>query len=202
MPLVFLTAWTMLIERAQLRAGETVLVLAAGSGVGSAAVQIARLFGATVIATASSEAKRRAALDLGAHHAVDHGKDGWGKEVFALTGKQGVDIAFEHVGAATFAQSMRALRRGGRLVTCGATAGNEVVLDLRPVFFKNLSVLGNTMGSRGTVHRILQLAATKQLRPVIDRVLPLSEVAEAHRLLGDRAQFGKIILELDGTERT
>lgn len=195
MPLVFLTAWTMLVERAQLRAGETVLVLAAGSGVGSAAVQIARLFGATIIATASTEAKRRAALELGAHHAVDHGKDGWGKEVFALTGKQGVDIAFEHVGAATFAHSLRALRRGGRLVTCGATTGNEVALDLRPLFFKSLSVLGSTMGSRGTVHRILQLAGEGRLKPVVDRVLPLAQVAEAHRLMDERAQFGKIVLE-------
>lgn len=195
MPLVFLTAWTMLVDRAQLRAGETVLVLAAASGVGSAAVQIARLIGATVIATASTDARRRAALELGAHHVVDHATDGWGKEVFALTGRQGVDVAFEHVGAATFATSLRALRRGGRLVTCGATTGNEVIVDLRPLFFKNLSILGNTMGRRETVGRILQLAAQGSLKPVIDRVMPLSEVREAHRLMGERAVFGKIVLE-------
>ena len=126
---------------------------------------------------------------------MDHGASGWGKEVFALTGKQGVDIAFEHVGAATFAHSLRALRRGGRLVTCGATTGSEVGLDLRPMFFKNLSVLGNTMGSRGTVHRILKLAGEGRLKPVVDRVLPLAQVAEAHRLMDERAHFGKIVLE-------
>ena len=195
LPLVFLTAWSMLIDRAGLRAGETVLVLAPGSGVGSAAVQIARLFGATVIATASTEEKRRAALELGAHHVVDHGAPEWGKEVFALTSRQGVDIAFEHVGAATFATSLRSLRKGGRLVTCGATSGFEVTVDLRPVFFKSLSIIGSTMGSRGTLHRILRLAGEGALRPVIDRVLPLSQAREAHRLVGERAQFGKIVLE-------
>lgn len=194
MPLVFLTAWTMLVDRAQLRAGESVLVLAAGSGVGSAAIQIARLWGASVIATASTEAKRRAALDLGADHVVDHSREDWGREVLALTRKRGVDVAFEHVGAPTFRTALRALAKGGRLVTCGTTAGSEVTLDLRPVFFKSLSILGSTMGSRGTVRRILELADQGRLRPVIDRVLPLAEVQQAHRLLAERAQFGKIVL--------
>jgi NADPH:quinone reductase-like Zn-dependent oxidoreductase len=193
-PLAFLTAWTMLIDRAGLRAGETVLVLAAGSGVGSAAVQIARLHGATVVATASSEAKREAALRLGAHHVLDHSAPDWGKQLWALTERRGVDVAFEHVGAPTFATSLRSLRKGGRLVTCGATAGFEVTIDLRLVFFKSLSVLGSTMGSRGTLHRILRLVAEGALKPVVDRVLPLDQVAEAHRLMGERAQFGKLVL--------
>jgi NADPH:quinone reductase-like Zn-dependent oxidoreductase len=195
-PLAFLTAWTMLLDRAALRAGETVLVLAAGSGVGSAAVQIARMFGATVIATASTPEKRERAAGLGAAHVVDSGAEDWGKQVFALTGKRGVDVVVEHVGAATFATSMRALRRGGRLVTCGATTGSEVAIDLKPLFFKNLSVLGSTMGSRGTLHRIVQLVAEGRLKPIVDRVLPLDQVAEAHRLLGERAAFGKIVLEI------
>lgn len=193
-PLVFLTAWTMLIDRAGLRAGETVVVLAAGSGVGSAAVQIAKLWGARVIATASTESKRKAALALGADAALDHSSDSWGKELWSLTGKRGADVVVEHVGAPTFRTSLRSLRKGGRLVTCGATAGAEASVDLRLVFFKSLSILGSTMGSRGNLLRVLDLVAEGRLRPVIDRVLPLSEVQAAHRLLGERAQFGKIVL--------
>lgn len=193
-PLVFLTAWTMLIDRAGLRAGDIVLVLAAGSGVGSAAVQIAKLHGATVIATASTPEKREAALALGADHAIDHGAPDWGKQVWALSGRRGVDVAFEHVGAPTFATSLRSLAKGGRLVTCGATAGHDVSIDLRLVFFKSLSILGSTMGSRGTLHRVLRLVEAGRLKPIVDRVLPLVQVAEAHRLMGERAQFGKIVL--------
>lgn len=194
LPLVFLTAWTMLVDRAHLRAGERVLVHAAGSGVGSAAIQIAKLWGATVIATASTQSKRDRALELGADHAVDYTQEGWPKEVFGLSSKQGMDVVVEHTGAATFAGSLRCLNKGGRLVLCGATSAPEVTIDLRPVFFKSWSILGSTMGSRGSVHRILQLAGEGRLRPVIDRTLPLSEVQEAHRLLEDRKQFGKVIL--------
>jgi len=194
-PLVFLTAWGMLIDRAGLRAGEVVLVLAAGSGVSSAAVQIARLFGATVIATASTARKREAALALGAHVVVDHSAPDWGKEVFAATGRRGCDVVVEHVGTPTFATSLRALRKGGRLVTCGATAGSEVTLDLKPVFFKSLSILGSTMGSRGSLMRVLDLVEQGRLKPVLDRVLPLADVAQAHRALEDRTAFGKIVLE-------
>jgi NADPH:quinone reductase-like Zn-dependent oxidoreductase len=194
-PLVFLTAWGMLVDRAGLRAGETVLVLAAGSGVGSAAIQIARLWGATVIATASTAEKRAAAKALGAHHVVDHSASDWGKDVFAATRRRGCDVVIEHVGAPTFATSLRALRKGGRLVTCGATAGSEISLDLKPVFFKSLSILGSTMGSRGSLLRVLELVEQGRLHPIVDRVLPLSQVADAHRALEDRAAFGKIVLE-------
>lgn len=194
LPLVFLTAWTMLVDRAQLRAGETVVVLAAGSGVGSAAVQIAKLRGARVIATASTEAKREAARALGADEVLDHSREDWGKQLWALTGKRGADVVVEHVGATTFRTSLRSLRKGGRLVTCGSTTGSEVAIDLRLVFFKSLSILGSTMGSRGSLIRILDLAGQGKLRPVVDRVLPMSEVREAHRLLEERAQFGKIVL--------
>lgn len=193
-PLVFLTAWTMLVDRAQLRAGETVVILAAGSGVGTAAIQIARLWGARVIATASTQAKRDAALALGAQEVLDHSSATWGRELWALTGKRGADIVFEHPGSPTFATSLRSLRKGGRLVTCGATAGHQVDIDLRQVFFKSLSILGSTMGSRGNLLRVLDLVSAGRLRPVIDRVLPLSEVRAAHRLIGDRAQFGKLVL--------
>jgi NADPH:quinone reductase-like Zn-dependent oxidoreductase len=193
-PLVFLTAWSMLIDRAGLRPGETVVVLAAGSGVGSAAVQVAKLWGARVIATASSEAKREAARALGADEVLDHGSATWGKELWTMTGRRGADVVVEHVGAPTFTTSLRSLRKGGRLVTCGATAGSEVAIDLKPVFFKSLSILGSTMGSRGNLLRILDHVREGRLRPVLDRVLPLEQVSDAHRLLAERAQFGKIVL--------
>jgi NADPH:quinone reductase-like Zn-dependent oxidoreductase len=195
LPLVFLTSWTMLIDRAGLRAGDCVLVHAAGSGVGSAAIQIAKLWGATVIATASTQDKRDKALALGADHAIDYTQPGWSKEAYGLSAKKGIDVVVEHVGAATFQDSLRCLKKGGRLVFCGATSGADVSLDLRPVFFKSWSILGSTMGPRGTVQRVVDLAGAGKLSPVIDTVLPLERVQDAHRLLADRAQFGKVLLE-------
>jgi NADPH:quinone reductase-like Zn-dependent oxidoreductase len=193
-PLVFLTAWSML-HKARLRAAETVLVHAGGSGVGSAAVQIARLCGARVIATAGTPDKCARALDLGADHAIDYRKQDFAAEVRRLTGKAGVDVVFEHVGADTFTQSMRCLARGGRLVTCGATTGAEVAINLRVLFFKNIALIGNTMGSRGDLLRILQLVAAGRLRPVLQETLPLAGAAKAHALLEARQVFGKIVLE-------
>jgi len=193
--LVFLTAWTMLVRKAGLRAGETVLVHAGLSGVGSAAVQIARLLGAQVIATAGGAAKCAKVQALGAHHVIDYQAKDFAAEVKVLTGKAGVDVVFEHVGAATFAGSLRSLARGGRLVTCGATTGGGVQLSLHALFFKNLSILGSTMGSKGDLRRILLLFAQGQLRPVLDRVLPLLEIGQAHRLLEERATLGKLVLQ-------
>jgi NADPH:quinone reductase-like Zn-dependent oxidoreductase len=194
-PLVFQTAWSMLVRRAGLRAGETVLVHAGGSGVGSAAVQIARLFGARVIATAGSPAKCAQALELGADHALDYTAIDWVREVRDLTGRRGCELVFEHVGAATFAGSMKSLARGGRLVTCGATTGGQVGISLHQVFFKNLSILGNTMGSKGDLCRVLDLFELGRLRPVLAQVRPLAELREAHRELEERAVFGKIVVE-------
>lgn len=193
-PLTFLTAWHMLLSRCGLRAGDDVLVQAAGSGVGSAAVQIARLHGARVIATAGSAAKRDAALALGAAHAVDYGDPTWPRQVKELTGGRGVDIVIEHVGEATMPGSLRCLAKGGRAVTCGATSGPRLEADLRHLFFKNLAVLGSTMGSRGELHRIVELVGRRLLKPVVDRVLPLERVAEAHDVMARREQFGKIVL--------
>ena len=195
LPLDMLTAWHMLITRAQLRPGETVLVQAGGSGVGSAAIQIARLWGATVFATASSSKVTRLG-ELGAHEAIDYTATDFLAHVRTLTGKRGVDVVFEHVGADTFEKSLRALAKGGRLVTCGATAGAEVSLNLRLVFFKLLSILGSTMGSIGELHEIFRHVEAGRLRPVVDRVLPMSEVAEAHRVLEAREAFGKVVLEM------
>lgn len=193
-PLVFLTAWHALVARANVRPGETVLVHAAGSGVGSAAVQIARLLGATVIATAGSDAKCEKALGLGAHHAVNYEASDFVVEVKKLTERRGVDVVFEHVGRKTWEQSILALASGGRLVTVGATTGYDPPTDLRHVFYRRLSILGSTMGPKGELFDVLRFVSEGKLRPVLDRVLPLSEAAAAHGLLSNRAQFGKIVL--------
>ena len=191
-PLTFLTAWHMLVARCGVKPGDDVLVHAAGSGVGSAAVQIAKLFGARVWATASTEAKRAKARDLGADDAFPY--ESFVEEVRRRTNKRGADIVFEHVGSATFEGSLRSLAKGGRAVTCGATSGAEVKFDLRLVFFKSLSILGSTMGSRGEVLRILRLVGQGKLKPVVDRVMPLSEIRKAHELMEKREQFGKIVV--------
>jgi NADPH:quinone reductase-like Zn-dependent oxidoreductase len=193
-PLTFLTAWTMLTRRAQLKPGETVLVHAVGSGVGSAAVQIAKLVGAKVIATASADEKLGKAKELGADHLVNYTKTDFVEEVKRITQRRLVDVVFEHVGTATFEKSIACLPYGGRLVTCGATTGYDAKLDLRVLFYKRLSLLGSTMGSKGDLFRILQLVEQGRLKPVLDRVLPLEKAAEAHRLLENRAQFGKVVL--------
>lgn len=196
LPLDMLTAWHMLVARAQLRPGETVLVHAGGSGVGSAAIQIAKLWHATVYATAGSDEKAERARALGADEAINYRTADFVAEVRRLTGKRGVDVVFEHVGADTFERSLRALARGGRLVTCGSTSGAEVTVNLRLVFFKLLSILGSTMGSLAELHEILRHVEAGRLHPVVDRVLPLAGVAEAHRILEAREAFGKVVLEL------
>ena len=192
--LVFQTAWNMLVRRAELRAGETVLVHAGLSGVGSAAVQIARALGAQVIATAGSAEKCKKVQALGAHHVIDYKAKDFVGEVRKLTGKAGVQIVFEHVGEETFAGSLKCLSRGGRVVTCGATTGGNVQLSLHAVFFKSLSILGSTMGSKGDLRRILRMFEQGQFQAVLDRALPMAEVAEAHRLLEAREAMGKIVL--------
>ncbi|MBI1853928.1 MAG: zinc-binding dehydrogenase [Planctomycetes bacterium] len=193
-PLVFLTAWHMLVVRAELRAGEEVLVQAGGSGVGSAAIQIAKLLGARVYTTVSSDAKADRARALGADEVIVHTKEDFAARVRDLTGKRGVDVVFEHTGSETFAKGLRSLAKGGRLVTCGATSGFEVPIDLRPIFFKSLSILGSTMGSRGELHQILRLVEQRRLRPVIERTFPLEEAANAQSMLEERRAFGKVVL--------
>ncbi len=193
-PTVFMTAWQMLVDRAQIRQGETVLVLAAGSGVGSAAIQIAKLYGARVIATASTDAKLAAARQLGADETINHATGDLVKEVKRLTGRRGADIVVEHVGAATFPQSVVACAKGGRIVTCGATAGFEPVLNLRHLFWRQLSILGSTMASKSRLFTLLDLFAAGRLRPVVHQVFPLDQVAAAHQLLESRATFGKLVL--------
>ncbi|MEO6259504.1 MAG: zinc-binding dehydrogenase [Thermoanaerobaculia bacterium] len=196
LPLDLLTAWHMLVARAQLRPGETVLVHAGGSGVGSAGIQIAKLWGATVIATAGSAEKAARARDLGASETILYREVDFSTEVRRLTAKRGVDVVFEHVGADTFERSLRSLARGGRLVTCGATTGGDVNVNLRLVFFKLLSILGSTMGSLGELHEIMKHVEAGRLKPIVDRVLPLEQIAEGHRILEAREAFGKVVLEV------
>lgn len=193
-PLVFLTAWQMVVDRASVRPGETVLVLGAGSGVGSAAVQIARLHGARVIAVSGSASKIAKARELGAEEGIDLSRSDLREEVRRITDRRGADVVIEHVGKATWEQSVACLARGGRLVTCGATTGADVSLNLRPIFFKNLSILGSTMGRRSRLFTIFRHVEAGRLLPVVDRVLPLDRISEAHRLLEERGVFGKIIL--------
>ncbi len=193
-PLKFLTAWTMLARRADVQPGEWVLVQAAGSGVGSAGVQIAKLLGATVIATASTDEKLEKAKQLGADHVINYATTDFLAEVKRLTDRRMVDVVFEHVGGETFEKSVACLPYGGRLVTCGATSGHEARIDLRVLFYKRISLLGSTMGSKGDLFRILELVEEGKLRPVLDRVLPLERAAEAQQLLASRAQFGNVVL--------
>ena len=193
-PLVFLTAWHMLMGRARLQAGEDVLVLSASSGVGTAAIQIAKLFHCRVIATAGGERKLAKARELGADHVIDHYQQDISAEVRKFTGKRGVDVVVEHVGVATWQKSLESLAPGGRLITCGATTGYDARVDLRFLFSKQWSLLGSFMGSLGELHQVLKFVFRKQLHPVVDRVFPLSEIAEAHRYLENKEQFGKVIV--------
>ncbi len=193
-PLVFLTAWHMLVNRAELQPGEDVLVLAAGSGVGMAAVQIAKFFGARVIATAGSDEKLVKAKQLGADEVVHHGTMEIDKEVRKLTGNRGVDVVFEHVGTATWEKSVRSLAPSGRLVTCGATTGYDAKLDLRFLFTRQLSLLGSYMGTKDELRTVLKLVAQGRLKPIVDKVFPLQECAAAHAYLEAGKQFGKVVL--------
>ena len=196
LPVAFVTAWQMLAERARLAPGETLLVQGAGSGVGTAAVQIGRLLGARVIACTSSEAKQRGVGELGADEVIDYRHERISRRVRELTGGRGADVVFEHVGAATFEQSVLAAARRGRIVTCGATTGRSVRLPLAFVFARELSILGVTLGPIGSLRRVLEHVEAGRLAPVIDRVLPLEACREGHEILEAGLQFGKVVLRV------
>jgi NADPH:quinone reductase-like Zn-dependent oxidoreductase len=200
-PLVFQNAWHMLTERARLEPHEDILIHAAGSGVSSAGIQIARLLGARhIIATAGGPEKLERARELGATHALDYTRDDFVREVRRITDGKGVEVVFDHVGGSTFEQSLRCIAWGGRLVLCGATAGHLATVNLRAVFFKNLSILGSTMGTLSELIELLRFFDTGQLRPVIDRVLPLEQAPEAQATLERREAFGKIVLTVGDPE--
>lgn len=193
-PLVFMTAWRMVVTRAKVRPGEDVFVLAAGSGVGSAAIQIAKLCGARVFAAAGSEEKLQKAKELGADILINYAKAEFDKEIWRLTHKRGVDVVIESIGQATWQKSLKALARNGRLVTCGATTGPSGETDIRTVFWKQLQILGSTMGTRRELHDVLKLVWAGKLRPVIAQTFPLQEADKAQEMLEKREQFGKLLL--------
>jgi NADPH:quinone reductase-like Zn-dependent oxidoreductase len=183
----------MLVNKAHVEPGNTVLVIAASSGVGSAAVQIARLCGARVIATAGTS-KLDKAKALGADVVLDHYQQDVAKEIRALTAGRGVDIVVDHVGSATWEAGQRSLAKGGQLVLCGATTGPEVKMDLRFLFLRQQSILGSTVGRRGDLLHVLKHVEAGKLHGVVDKVFPFTEVAAAHQHLESGRQFGKVVL--------
>src|SRR6266700_3450935 len=193
-PLVFTTGWHMLVGRAGIRPGQTVLVLGANSGVGIAGIQIAKLFHCTVIATAGDDNKAERARELGADYVINHYQQKISEEVRKITNKEGVDIVMEHVGPATWDESVRSLKPGGILVTCGATTGPQASIDLRFLFSRQLSLLGSYMGTMGELHEVLKHVFSEKLRPVVDRTFPLKEVRAAHEYMEQSQMFGKIVL--------
>ncbi|WP_146654568.1 zinc-binding dehydrogenase [Labilithrix luteola] len=197
LPLCFLTAWQMVVRKGQVRPGQTVLVQAAGSGVSSAAIQISKMLGARVITTTSTDEKAARARSLGADEVINYTSQDFVAECKKLTNKKGVDVVIEHVGGDVFAKSILAAAWGGRVVTCGATTGFTPTIDLRHIFFRQVEVLGSTMGPKGDLFGILRLVDEGKLQPVVDRVMPLWDAADAHRLLEARQVFGKIVLEVD-----
>ncbi|MCP4873216.1 MAG: zinc-binding dehydrogenase [Proteobacteria bacterium] len=194
-PLVALTAWRMCISRGRLRPGETVLILGAAAGVGVMCIQIAKMVGCRVIATASTEAKRELCAALGADITIDYTADGWEKQVRAAAGGK-VDVTIDYVGGATWGSSLKLTRNGGRVLTCGATTGDATAAGLSHIFFRQLEIIGSTMGARSDLAEALVAANRGDLKPVLDGVLPLAEAARAHQLIEDRGVLGKLVLEV------
>jgi len=194
LPLVTLTAWHMLVTRANLQPGEDVLIHAAGSGVGSVAIQIAKLRGARVIVTAGSDEKLAKGRELGADETINYTSADWPREVKRLTERKGVDVVFEHTGAETWRGSISSLKNNGRLVTCGATSGFDGQTDIRQIFYRHLTILGSFMGSKAELLEAMKFIEQGRIRAVVDRALPLADARRAHELLESRAQFGKIVL--------
>jgi NADPH:quinone reductase-like Zn-dependent oxidoreductase len=193
-PLVFITAWHMLFTRARLKPGEAVLVIGAGSGVGSAAIQMAKLVSARVIAVAGTDAKLEKARALGADHGINHARQSIAEEVKRLTDKRGVDVVVEHVGAAVWDACFDSLATYGRLVTCGVTSGGEVSLNLQALFGRQRTILGSFMGGKAELLQALKFLAARKLKAVIDSSFPLQEAAAAQKKMESRDFFGKILL--------
>ncbi|MBI4811136.1 MAG: zinc-binding dehydrogenase [Ignavibacteriales bacterium] len=199
-PLVFLTAWHMLVGLTRIKPGESVLIHAAGSGVGSAGIQIAKLFGAHVITTAGSDEKLEKAKSFDVDQVINYNEKDFVEEVKRLTNKKGVDIVFEHTGGEIFEKSIPALAKGGRLVTCGATSDYVGKVDLRYIYAKHLTLYGSFMGTKSEMIEVLKFfkksVGNRQLQPVVDSVFPLKKAAEAHRRMEERKNFGKIVLSI------
>lgn len=193
-PNSFNTAWNMLFDTAQLQPGEWALIHAGGSGIGTAAIQLARLVGANIITTAGSDEKLAKAQALGAQYGINYRQKDFLREVRRITDKRGVDVVIEHIGAEVWERSLLCLATGGRLVTCGATSGYQAKTDLRHVFFRHLRILGATTASKGVLFKLMPLLEEGKIRPILDRVLPLREARQAHQVLEARQQFGKVVL--------
>ncbi len=196
MPLVFLTAWNMLVTNARLRFGEDVLIWGAGSGVGSAGIQIARLFAGRVITTAGAAWKLERAKALGADAGINYREQDVREEVRRITAGRGVDVVLDHVGAATWETSIKSLATGGRLTVCGATSGPQTQVDIRYVYARQLTIAGTWMGTKAEMRQVLRLIERQRLSPVVFAVLPLTEAADAHRLMEASGHFGKIVLRV------
>src|SRR6059036_804916 len=195
-PLVFLTAWSMMVTKGNIRPGEDVLILGAGAGVGTAAIQITKMTGCRVFATASTDEKLERARKLGADFLINYKTEEFDKKIRELTSKRGVDVVVDYIGADTWVRSLRSARRGGRVLTCRATTGFAPQTDLRQIFFRQLQIIGTTMGSHREFLDVMKCVFRGQLKPVIDRVLPLSEARKGHELIEARAVFGKIVLRV------
>jgi len=196
-PLAYMTAWRLLISKGRIQPGEDVLILGAGSGVSTAAIQIAKLAGCTVWTTSSSDEKLRRAKEIGADVILNYKEMPWSRAVWELTGKRGVDVVVDHVGADTFKDSVRSLRRGGRLLVPGATTGGVFEIDIRYVFSRQISIIGSTMASQREFEEVMKLVFMRRLKPVVDRVFPLEEAQRAHEYLERGEQFGKVVLRVD-----
>src|SRR5437867_358417 len=195
-PLVFLTAWHMLVTRARLSPGETVLVWAAGSGVGSAAVQVAKLLGAKVIATVGSDTKIERAQKLGADFVLNHQTQDIPAEIKQATNGRKVNVVFDHIGQATWEKSMKSMAPAGRLVNCGVTSGGKAEIDIRYIFVRQFSLMGSYMGGRGELLKVLTLFEDGRLKPVVDSVFPLADAAKAQTRMEKSEHFGKIVLKI------
>jgi len=194
MQLVFMTAYQMLIKRAKLQQDETVLIYGGSSGVGSAAIQICRELGTKVIATVGNDTKGGFCNKLGAHYVINHNHENWLDEVKNITGKSGVNVVFEHVGSATWKQSMRILSKGGRLVTCGATTGADVGIHLSHLFIKQQSILGSTMSNISAFKEVMTKINEKIYVPMVDKIFPMKDIRDAHKYIENRQQMGKVVL--------
>jgi NADPH2:quinone reductase len=200
-PLTYQTAWRMIVGRAAVRAGETVLIHGVGGGVAGAALEIARLCGARVLASTSSPEKAKWAEEAGAELVVNYKSEDVGQAVRHHTAKRGVDVVVDTVGEATWMSSLKSVARGGRIVTCGATSGPNPREEIRLIFWKHISILGSTMANDREFRALLQAVASGRLKPRVDRVFPFSKAAEAYALLEEGRQHGKLVLVPDGSER-
>jgi NADPH:quinone reductase-like Zn-dependent oxidoreductase len=196
-PLTFLTAWHLLIGRAGIRPGQDVLILAGGSGLGSAAIQIAKLAGARIFTTAGSDRKLEQAKSLGADFGIPYEREDFSARVLEMTDGRGVDVVFDHVGAATWGKSLASLAKNGILLACGTTTGGDVQMNIRPLFMRQQTILGSTMGRRAELVEITRLMGTGRLKAIIDSIYPLEKAREAQERMLNRENFGKIVLKID-----